>query len=86
MAEDGWDRTKRGTIMANPLTSFQSSEGGLRLIWRLEWTEAKPGSTLRRAKSVQLHLDAETALQIGEEIVRSAKATLAGPIGGSGVQ
>jgi hypothetical protein len=82
MADDGWERTSKGTIFAHPLTSFQSTEGGLVVVWRLEWIEAKPGSARQRAKSIQVHMDANTALQIGEKIVRGAKASLAQRDGG----
>ena len=75
MSDDGWSRTAKGTILAHPLTSFQASEQGLKMLWRLEWSEATPGSGHRRAKSVQVYVDSEYALEIGRELIRCAQAS-----------
>lgn len=69
--QDGWDRRPNGNIYAHPMTGFQISEQGLTVAVRLEWTEPQPGG-YRRAKSVQLHLPPEAAMDIANNLARVA--------------
>ena len=72
MPLEDWKRNARGMIFAHPLSGFESSASGLAVAWRIEWSEPQAGGH-RRKKSVQLSLPPEAALEIGEEIVRTAK-------------
>ena len=65
------DRNAWGQIVAHELTAFQCSEAGLRVVMRLEWLEPRTGKR-PRARSVQLHLDPDTAKQIGQNLLRVA--------------
>lgn len=60
------DRDERGRVIAHPLVAMQTSEQGLAVFVRLEWTESQ------EAKSVQLFLSPEDAREIGESLVRVA--------------
>ncbi|KPL67436.1 hypothetical protein SZ64_04545 [Erythrobacter sp. SG61-1L] len=75
--QDEWDRNPNGTFQHHPLTGFQSSVGGLALVWRVEWAEAR-GAKRPRARSVQVSVPIEDARRIAERILESCDAHLPG--------
>ena len=70
MKEDGWDRDPRGNFVMHPLTAFQATEEGVVVCMRIEWDEVK--GTRRKKKSVQVYLQAQDALAVGQNLVRVA--------------